>query len=44
MTVNRITVPTIILRGHAEQRNLEAARAKQLAARKRVQQAMRKGE
>lgn len=37
MTINHITTPTIIMRGHAEQRTLETARAKQLAARKRIQ-------
>lgn len=37
MTVNHITIPTIIMRGHAEQRTVETARAKQLAARKRIQ-------
>lgn len=37
MTINHITTPTIIMRGHAEQRTIEAARAKQQAARKRIQ-------
>lgn len=37
MKINHITIPTIILRGHAEQRTVEAARAKQQAARKRIQ-------